>query len=168
MKPLKYYVAISVDGFIAAPDGLITPFMTQHDGKLAEGEHVDDFLASYAWFDTVLMGRKTYELGLSMGVTSPYPAMRQFVFSRTMETSPDENVQLVSNNAVETVRALKEESSSAVWLCGGAALASHLWQAQLIDELIVKVNPVRDRRGNSAALGIDGSDRPPTHTTQNL
>ena len=73
MKPLKYYVAISVDGFIAAPEGSISPFMNQHDGKLAKGEHVDDFLASYAWFDTVLMGRKTYELGLSMGVTKPLP-----------------------------------------------------------------------------------------------
>jgi len=141
MKPLKYYVAISVDGFIAAPDGSIAPFMNQHGGKLAEGEHVDDFLASYAWFDTVLMGRKTYELGLSMDVTNPYPTMRQFVFSRTMEASPDENVRLVSDHAVETVRDLKEKSSSAVWLCGGAVLASHLWQSQLIDELIVKVNP---------------------------
>ncbi len=52
------------------------------DALLARGEHVDDFLESYNWFDVVLMGRKTYEVGLKFDVTNPYPAMKQYVFSR--------------------------------------------------------------------------------------
>jgi dihydrofolate reductase len=57
MRKLKYYVACSVDGFIAHTDG-------SFDGFLPEGQHVQGFLDSYKWFDVVLMGRKTYDNGV--------------------------------------------------------------------------------------------------------
>jgi dihydrofolate reductase len=66
MRALRYYLACTADGFIAHADG-------SFDGFLLEGEHVADFLESYKWFDTVLMGRKTYEVGLREGKTNPYP-----------------------------------------------------------------------------------------------
>ena len=59
VRELRYYVACSVDGFIAHEDGSADGFYEQHDGALTKGEHVDDFLESYKWFDIVLMGRKT-------------------------------------------------------------------------------------------------------------
>lgn len=40
-------------------------------------------------FDVVLMGRKTYEIGLKDGISNPYPQMRQYVFSHTLKESPD-------------------------------------------------------------------------------
>ena len=135
MRPLKYYVATTLDGFIAHQDG-------SFDGFLWDDEVVADFFASYEWFDAVLMGRKTYEVGLREGKTDPYPTMKSYVFSRTMEESPDEKVELISEDAVERVRALKQQPGKAVWLCGGAELASTLFVADLIDELIVKLNPV--------------------------
>ena len=135
MRKLIYYVAQSLDGFIAHADG-------SWDGFVPEGEHVTDFLASFSWFDTVLMGRKTYEVGLSQGVTSPYPSMDQYVFSRTMESSPDPKVTLVSNGAVPLVQNLKEKSGKGIWVCGGAQLASDLYRSGLIDEIIIKLNPV--------------------------
>ena len=58
------------------------------------------FSRPYDWFDIVLMGRKTYEVGLREGKTNPYPTMRQFVFSHTMKENPDDNVTLVSEEAV--------------------------------------------------------------------
>jgi dihydrofolate reductase len=94
------------------------------------------------WFDTVLMGRNTYEVGLKEGISSPYPTLRQYVFSRSYSKSPDPQVTLVSGDAVETVRALKQEDGKAIWLCGGAALASTLLTAGLINRLILKLNPV--------------------------
>jgi dihydrofolate reductase len=135
MRALRYYVACTVDGFIAHADG-------SFDGFLFEGEHVADFLDSYQWFDTVLMGRKTYEVGLREGKTNPYPMLRSYVFSRTMKASPDPNVTLVSENAVEVVRGLRSESGKDIWLCGGADLAATLCREGLIDELVLKVNPV--------------------------
>ena len=134
MRELKYYVACTVDGFIANSDG-------SFDGFLHDGDHVPDFIASYQWFDTVLMGRKTYEVALNAGVTNPYPSMRQYLFSRSIEQSPDENVTLVKENAVDLVTDLKKQAGKAIWLCGGANLAATLFTASLIDEIILKVIP---------------------------
>lgn len=140
MGKLKYYVAATLDGFIAQPDGSFGGFVW-NDAFTAE------FLASLRDFGVVLMGRKTYEVGLREGVTSPYPFLRQFVFSRSMEASPDPAVTLVRDGAVDVVRALRADSPDDLWLCGGADLASTLFEAGLIDEVIVKVNPVLIGRG---------------------
>ena len=80
--------------------------------------------------------------GLQEGKTNPYPTMRQFVFSHTIKESPDENVTLVSEGAVELVRDLKSEDGKDIWLCGGAELATTLFAAGLVDDLIIKLNPV--------------------------
>jgi dihydrofolate reductase len=135
MRRLQYYVAVTLDGYIAHEDGT-------YDGYLAEGEHVADFFASYERFDIVLMGRKTYQVGLDAGVTSPYPMMKQYVFSRSLRESPDPNVTLVRENAVEVIRELKKGDGKDIWLCGGADLATTLLEERLIDDVILKLNPV--------------------------
>ena len=135
MRKLKYHVACTVDGFIAHQDG-------SYDGFLIEGEHVTDYLASLNTYDIVLMGRKTYQVGLDVGVTNPYPTMRQYVFSRTLEKSPDANVTLVAENLIEVVKELKGEAGKDIYLCGGAELAATLLQANLIDEIVLKLNPL--------------------------
>ena len=92
------------------------------------------------WVDTVLMGRKTYEIGLPFGVKSPYPHLRQYVYSRTMRTSLSPDISLVFDDPLEHVRALKQEKGKDIWLCGGGVLAAAVFRE--IDELILKVNPV--------------------------
>ncbi len=159
MRQLKYYIACTVDRFIAHPDGT-------HDGFLMEGEHFADLIETFPetfpahfrdvlgikgenkCFDTVLMGRKTYEVGLKVNVTNPYPQMQQYVFSRTLQSSPDrvaspqENrqVDLISTDPVAFVKDLKQQQGQDIWLCGGGDLATTLFQE--IDEIILKVNPV--------------------------
>lgn len=136
MRVLKYHVALTVDGFIAHEDG-------SADGFVYEGEHVTEYLESLRNdYDVVLMGRRTYEFGFQYGVSDPYPWMKQYVFSRTMERSPDPNVELVSENVVDLVRGLKEETGKAIYLCGGADLAATLFSEGLVDEIILKLNPV--------------------------
>ncbi|NEO30730.1 MAG: dihydrofolate reductase [Symploca sp. SIO3C6] len=135
MRKLKYYVACSVDGFIAHKDG-------SWDGFLFEGEPINDYLESLKKFDVVLMGRKTYEIGLKEGKTDPYPTMKSYVFSRTMKYCPDQKVQLVSENAGALVKSLKQETGQDIYLCGGANLATTLFVEKLIDHIILKVNPI--------------------------
>jgi dihydrofolate reductase len=136
MRELKYHVASTPDGFIARKDHTV-------DGFLAEGEHVTDYLASLKNdYDVALMGRRTYEFEFQFGVTNPYPWMKQYVFSRTMERSPDPNVELVSENMIDIVRKLKKETGKDIYLCGGAELAATLFAEGLVDEIILKLNPV--------------------------
>ena len=136
MRELKYHVACTVDGFIGHEDGSV-------DGFIQEGDHATDYLESLRNdYDVVLMGRKTYEFGLQFGVTDPYPWMKQYVFSRTMQSSPNENVELVSEGIVGLVRDLKDEAGRSIYLCGGADLATTLLAENLIDEVILKLNPV--------------------------
>jgi dihydrofolate reductase len=136
MRKLIYHVASTLDGFIAHEDHTI-------DGFVAEGEHATDYLAALKNdYDIVLMGRRTYEFGFQYGVTNPYPWLKQYVFSSTMESSPDANVELVSGDPVDFTRALKQQTGKAVYLCGGANLAGTLLTAKLVDELIIKLNPV--------------------------
>lgn len=136
MRKLKYHVASTLDGFIAHEDHTV-------DGFLPEGDHVSGYLESLKKdYDTVLMGRKTYEFGFQFGVTDPYPWMKQYVLSRTMEKSPDPNVELFSGDVIEFVKQLKEATGKDIYLCGGAKLAGDLLVAGVVDEIIVKLNPV--------------------------
>src|SRR5262249_2468432 len=123
-----------------------------------EGEHLSDLFAAFPEtvpahlrdrlgvrgpnreFDAVLMGRRTYQVGLDAGVTDPYPHLRQYLFSRTLRESPDPHVGLARGDPVAFVRALKGGSGKGIWLCGGGELAAALFGE--IDELILKVNPV--------------------------
>lgn len=153
MRDLVYYIASTLDGFIAHKDGSI-------DGFLWDEEFGADLFASFPetfpahlrgdngnrsenkWFDVVLMGRSTYDVGLQEGITNPYPTMEQFVFSRTLRESPDKQVRLIKEKAVQTVKSLKQKSGKAIWLCGVSDLASTFLKVNLIDKLIVKLNPV--------------------------
>lgn len=152
MRKLTYYIACSVDGFIARKDG-------SFDGFSQEAEYFSDVAESFPetfpthfrsivgiqaenrWFDTVLMGRKTYEVGLNVGITNPYSHLKQYLFSHSLTESPDQNVELVSEDAATRVKSLKAEAGKGIWLCGGSQLAATLFAENLIDQLILKVNP---------------------------
>ena len=152
MRELTYYVACSIDGFIARTDGSFDYF-------LGEGDHLTDLIETFPetipahvrsalhlppahnrWFDAVLMGRKTYQVGAAIGITSPYPTLAQYVFARSLTASPDPAVELVTDDPLPFVQGLKQQDGLGLWLCGGAALAAAL--APAIDELVLKINPV--------------------------
>lgn len=151
MRKLTYFIACTADGFIARDDGSFDffPMTGDHLSHIATEypETIPGHLREHLGvqgdnkhFDTVLMGRNTYQVGTAMGVTNPYPHLQQYVLSRTLTASPDPAVRLVSENPVELVRELKNRPGLDIWLCGGAQVAGALYEQ--IDELILKINPV--------------------------
>lgn len=150
MQSLVYYVATSIDGKIARPDDSFDFFVN-------EGEHVTDYLAALKAFDSVIMGRRTYEIGTKVGVTDPYPWLETYVVSRTLEKSTTPNVTIVSDAVAELVRSLKARPGRGIYLCGGGRLAAHLLEHDLVDEIVLKLSPVIAGDGISV---VDVMDRP--------
>jgi dihydrofolate reductase len=167
VRKLVYFVASTIDGCIAAPDGSwdffvlhddVTAFMTTRYPETVP-THVRALLGMDAdqpnkEFDTVLMGRNTYEPALKEGVTSPYAHLTQIVFSRTMATSPDPAVRIVADDPRGFVDALKQRPGKDIWLAGGGSLAGQLLPS--VDELVIKLNPTIAGDGiRLAATGFD-------------
>ncbi|UNS98932.1 dihydrofolate reductase family protein [Streptomyces tubbatahanensis] len=155
MRKLVYYVAVTLDGFIAGPEGEFD-FFPIPDGfddlAAAIWEDLPETVPTQARsalglpdrpnrrFDVALMGRGSYEPGLNEGVTSPYAHLRQIVFSRTL-TGQDPAVEIVADrDPAEVVRELKQQEGGDIWLVGGGKLAAALLAE--IDELIIKRNPI--------------------------
>src|SRR5262245_65480634 len=120
MRKLVYDAAVTLDNFIAHEDG--------STGGFLEGEHVPDYLARLAGYDTVVMGRKTYEYGYPFGVVpgqrAPlYRHMRHFIFSRTLNFGPEAEVEAIDQDEEGCVRRLKEAGGTDIYLCGGGAFA---------------------------------------------
>ncbi|MGP3983076.1 dihydrofolate reductase family protein [Streptomyces sp. KR80] len=156
MRRLVYYIATTLDGFIAGPDGAdptgpngfwpipedyLRHIAAEYPETLpAPARAALSVTAEGTRFDTVLEGRRSYEIGLEAGITDAYPHLRHLVFSRTLAESPDPAVELVADDPVATVRRLKQEVGKDIWLIGGAELASALYSE--IDQLILKVGPL--------------------------
>ena len=151
MRDLTYYVAVSLDGYIAGPRG-------EFDRFVFEGDHMAAIWAKYAGtaptalaeaaglplepspFDTVLMGWNTYAVGLP-DMPSPYRHLRQIVFTREHQPQAGaDGVEFTDRDPVEVVRELKAEPGAGIWLCGGGALAAAVRNE--IEHLALKCNPV--------------------------
>ena len=91
--------------------------------------------------DTVVMGRRTYEVALRSGMSS-YPGVKNYVFSRTLKESPDKKVEIISDDAAEFVRTLKAQAGKDICVMGGGLLAKSLFEASLIDEIGLNIHPV--------------------------
>ncbi|KAA9144007.1 dihydrofolate reductase [Microbacterium lushaniae] len=149
MRNLVYYVAVSVDGYIADPTGGFDAFLVDGDhASVVFGEYADA-LPAHAHaalgieppktrFDTVIMGWNTLTPALDIGVASPYPHLRQVVASRRpRDVDP---AIVLTDDPLATVRTMKREDGLDLWLCGGGELAGALLPE--IDHLVLKRNPV--------------------------
>lgn len=148
-RPLVYHVATSVDGYIARSDGSFDFFPV-------EGDHVADYIATLQTYGAVIMGRKTYEVGLQVGVTDPYPFLESYVISRSMSESPHPHVRLHRDTPESLVQRLKQTAGSPIYLSGGAKLAGALFARGQIDRLVLKQNPVLLGGGIPLAAALPG------------
>ncbi|MFI6870766.1 dihydrofolate reductase family protein [Nocardia sp. NPDC050406] len=164
MRNLIYYVGVSLDGYIAGPNGEFD-FYPAPDDMAAEmtaryPEAIPHHLRHHVGmssdepnkeWDTVLMGRATYDVTYLNGVTSPYAHMKQYVISTTLGGVDDPAVTVVGGDPVELVRRLKNEEGKKIYLCGGGRLAGQL--VGEIDELVLKSYPVIAGAGVPAFSG---------------
>ena len=144
MRKVKYFVANSLDNFIARPDGAVEwLFNDGTDYGMAE------FFRS---IDCMLLGRKTYEVAIghkpkrkstkAKKKSSFGGGMKSYVFSRTLKAGPEDDFTVVSENAGEFVRKLKNEPGKDIWLMGGGELAGSLLTEGVVDELSLNIHPV--------------------------
>lgn len=138
MRKIIYYVATSLDGYIAGPEEDINDF--QHTGT-----GVDKYLADLKDFDTVIMGRATYEFGYKFGMKpgdAPYPHMQHYIFSNQLRLEQAAEQVKVCPLNIELIRKLKSEEGTDIYLCGGGIFASWLLNHGLIDQVKIKLNPL--------------------------
>lgn len=130
MRRVCFSAAMSLDGYIADPHG-------GYDWIVMDPEI--DFGAMFKRYDTVLMGRKSWQAAQGTGYGMPGP--KAYVFSKTLKQA-DVNDATVSSDPEKTVTALRKEKGKDIWLFGGGELFRSLLELQLVDALEVAVIPV--------------------------
>ncbi len=133
MRRLRYCVAASLDGFIAGPNG-------EYDWIVQDPSF--DFAALWEQFDTLLMGRRTYEVAIKRLTFLNSMGKKLVVASTTLDASQHPGVTLIAGNLAEAVAALKAQPGKDIWLMGGGSLFRGLLDAGLVDSVELSVSPV--------------------------
>jgi dihydrofolate reductase len=131
---VTFGVANSLDNFIARKDHAVDWLLWGKEAAAVMTEY-------WKTIDTVMMGRKTYEVALKSGMTS-YPGVKNYVFSRTLRESPDENVEIIAEDAGKFVGKLKKRKGKGICVMGGGELAKSLFEAGVLDEIGFNIHPV--------------------------
>lgn len=136
MIEVVYYVASSLDGYIATADGGIDWLSRFH--RAGEDHGAGDLEASV---DALLLGSHTYEFALKLGHW-PSPQKSSWVFTRRKLAILDPSITLTNQTPVEVVRTLARRGFERAWLMGGGKLAASFHAEQLISRYIVSVFPL--------------------------
>lgn len=135
MRKIVFGGANSLDNYLARPDHAVDWLMWGKEAAAITAEF-------WKTIDTVLMGRKTFEVAVRSGQVNGYPGVKNYVFSRTLTSESAGAVTIVRDNAVEFVRDLKMKKGKDICLMGGGDLARTLFEADLIDEIGFNIHPV--------------------------
>lgn len=135
MRKIIVYIATSADGYIARPDGDV--------GWLDRPRSAGDYgmAAFYKSIDTVLMGRRTYEIAVKLGQTF-YPGKKNYIFSRTPRRGRTPNVEFATDEVGEFARRIRSTEGKNIWLVGGGELIAAFLDEQQIDEFIIHIIPI--------------------------
>lgn len=135
MRKVTFGGANSLDNFIARKDDAVDWLMWSKEVAAI----MEDY---WKTIDTVVMGRRTYEVAMKNagGDGGAYPGVTSYVFSRTLKKR--KGVNIISEDAADFVRKLKNEEGKDICVMGGGLLARSLFEADLIDEIGINVHPV--------------------------
>lgn len=137
MRKVTFGGANSLDNYFARKDHSVDWLMWSDEAASIMTDY-------WKTIDTILIGRKTYEVALknSKGKSNVYQGIKTYIFSRTMKNGADKQVEIISDDAVEFVRNLKNQEGRDICLMGGGDLAKTFFKADLIDEIGFNVHPV--------------------------
>ena len=136
MRKVTFGGANSLDNFFARKDDTVD--------WLLWCKEVQQIMKDY-WknIDTVVMGRRTYEVATKNGGgVGSGPGVKTYIFSRTIKKPSNKKLTFVSEDAAAFVRRLKEEQGKDICVLGGGLLAKSLFEADLIDEIGFNIHPV--------------------------
>ncbi len=138
MRKVTFGGANSLDNYFARKDDSVDWLMWS--------DETAEIMANY-WktIDTILMGRRTYEVALKQtkkGKGNPYPEIKSYVFSRTITAPKDKSVEIVRDDPATFVRELKNRDGKDICLMGGGLFARTLFEADLVDEIGFNIHPV--------------------------
>lgn len=133
MRKVQYGVAVSLDGYIAGPNG---------EADWIKIDPEIDFSAIWTQFDTLLMGRKTYEAAMERLGRSAFSGKAVFVFSKHLEPQDHPGVTIVSELTRPWMRSLKDQKGKDIWLMGGGTVFRHLLGLGEVDSISVTIIPV--------------------------
>jgi dihydrofolate reductase len=136
-RRIWYSVAMSLDGYIAGPNG---------EADWIPEELEIDWGAFLGRFDTVLMGRRSFQAALSQpgGV---FPKLATYVFSRTLRAEDHPGVTVIGEDIRQAVERLRAAPGKDIWLFGGGALFRTLLELGLVDLIEVGLVPALLGRG---------------------
>jgi dihydrofolate reductase len=134
MRKVILGLGISLDGYIARPDGAVDFLFMTKDYSMGP---------FFATVDEAIMGRKTYEMGLKMGGGSlPQSNMAMYVFSHSQAPGERGGVTFVNESPKSFMEKLRKRPGKNIWLMGGGELARDFLKEDLVDELYIGVVPV--------------------------
>ncbi len=133
MRQIRYAVAMSLDGYIAGPNG---------EADWIEIDPEVDFKAIWAQFDTLVMGRRTFEAAKKRLGEAAFTGIKTVVFSRTLKQQENSEVTVVSELNGDWVQRSRTEGEKDIWLMGGSELFHSFLQSGSVDTVEVSVIPV--------------------------
>jgi dihydrofolate reductase len=133
MSKVRYIVAMSLDGFIAGPNGEADWILMDPDINFAQ---------LWAQFDTLLMGRKTYDAAKSRLGEAFMQGMKTVVVSRTLRPADHPNLTVLSNLTRDHMQSLRTQSMKDIWLMGGGELFRSMLAMHEVDTVEVSTMPV--------------------------
>ena len=129
MRRIRYQVASSLDGYIAGPQG-------DYGWIIADPDI--DFAAHFQEFDTLLMGRRTFEM-LPRGSSAE---QRVIVVSRTLDPAQHRGVTIINDGLQDALSELREEPGKDIWLFGGGETFRSLLRINQVDTVELAIIPV--------------------------
>ena len=164
MRKLKLQVQMTVDGYVAGPNGEMDWMSFGQDEELLN--IINELIDSS---DTILLGRKMTSgfVDYWEGVVNNQPDSTEFafakkmvdtpkvVFTKTLDKSPWNNTTLAKGNLVDEITNLKQQNGKDILVYGGAGFVSSLIEHGLIDEFYLFVNPAAIGNGMPIFNQID-------------